>query len=419
MATDQPPRVVRFRDPAARGRAALDALDHLIGGLGTAVLALCTFLCLLAVAVLCLVGVGILLAPFALRLLRAVTDRERARLSRWGPEMLGAQPVPDRLAAALRDATIPRELLWVFCHSVLGLFLGLVGLTVPIDVLHDVSFPIWWRLVPPEAGTGIQGFFVATDWPGAVLVCVLGVVALVVAVLLLPALARVQGWPGRMLLAPARGTDLALRVAELKATRAAALDAHATELRRIERSLHDGTQNRLVAVTVLIGAANRALDRDPDTARDILARAQDAAERALAELRGVVRSILPPVLTERSLPDALTGLAAVCPVTCAIDADVTEGYAASVEATVYFSVAEALTNIAKHSGAARATVRLRRRDDRLWVDVTDDGHGGAQADGGSGLTGIRRRVEAHDGTFALSSPEGGPTVLTVSVPCGL
>jgi signal transduction histidine kinase len=106
-------------------------------------------------------------------------------------------------------------------------------------------------------------------------------------------------------------------------------------------------------------------------------------------------------------------------VTCAIDADVTEGYAASVEATVYFTVAEALTNIAKHSGAARATVRLRRRDDRLWVDVTDDGHGGAQADGGSGLTGIRRRVEAHDGTFALSSPEGGPTVLTVSVPCGL
>src|SRR5207302_2329831 len=124
------------------------------------------------------------------------------------------------------------------------------------------------------------------------------------------------------------------------------------ELRRIERSLHDGTQNRLVAVNVLIGAATRALARDPEDAREILARAQDAAEHALAELRGVVRSILPPVLTERSLPDALSGLAADCLVTCRIDADLTERYAASVEATVYFVVAEALTNIAKHSGAS-------------------------------------------------------------------
>jgi signal transduction histidine kinase len=333
--------------------------------------------------------------------------------------MLGAQPVPARLGAALRDTTVLREMAWTVCHTVFGFFLGLVALTLPIDVLHDVSFPIWWRLVPPDVATGVQGFFTATDWPSALLVCVLGMVALVVTVLVLPALAWLQAWPGRELLAPAQGTDLALRVAELKATRAAALDAHAAELRRIERSLHDGTQNRLVAVNVLIGAATRALDRDPDNAREILSRAQDAAEHALAELRGVVRSILPPVLTERSLPDALSGLAADCPVTCEIDADATDRYAASVEATVYFVVAEALTNVAKHSGARQATVRLRHLDDRLQLDVTDDGHGGAQAHGGSGLTGILRRVEAHDGTFALSSPVGGPTVLTVSVPCGL
>jgi signal transduction histidine kinase len=174
----------------------------------------------------------------------------------------------------------------------------------------------------------------------------------------------------------------------------------------------------MVAVNVLVGAAKRALARDPAEAAEILDRAQTAAEYALAELRGVVRSILPPVLTERSLPDALAGLAADCPVTCRIDADLTERCAASVEATVYFAVAEALTNIAKHSGASHATVRLRRHEDRLCAEITDDGSGGADAQGGSGLSGIRRRVEAHDGTFKLSSPVGGPTVLQVGVPCG-
>jgi signal transduction histidine kinase len=404
---------------AVRGRAALDALDHIVGGLGTAVLAVIALLWLLITGVLCLVGVGLYLLPSALRLVRMVADRERARLSRWGPEILGAEPVPTRLGDALRRPTVLRELGWTVCHATLGMLLSLIALTLPIDGLHDLLFPVWWKLVPPSADTPSQNYFTVHDWPGAFLVCLIGFAALVITVLVLPVMAWVQAWPGRRLLVPDEGTDLVLRVAELKATRAAALDAHAAELRRIERSLHDGTQNRLVAVTVLIGAANRALARDPNDAREILARAQDAAEHALAELRGVVRSILPPVLTDRSLPDALSGLAADCPVTCEIDADVTDRYAASVEATVYFVVAEGLTNIAKHSGAGHATVRLRRRDERLCVDITDDGHGGADAHSGSGLTGIRRRVEAHDGTFALSSPVGGPTVLTVSVPCEL
>jgi signal transduction histidine kinase len=239
-----------------------------------------------------------------------------------------------------------------------------------------------------------------------------------VTLVLLPAMARLQARPGRRLLSPDHETDLALRIAVLTATRAAALDAHTAELRRIERSLHDGTQNRMVAVNVLVGAARRALARDPAQAEEILERAQTATEYALAELRGVVRSILPPVLTERSLPDAIAGLAAACPVDCRIDAELTERCAVSVEATVYYTVAEALTNIAKHSGASHATVRLRRQGDRLCADITDDGSGGADSRDGSGLSGIRRRVEAHDGTFELSSPPGGPTVLHVSVPCG-
>ena len=418
MRTEQPPRVTRPWDLAARGRAALDALDHLVGGLGTAGLAVGMVLWLLATAVSCLVGIGFLWAPSALRVLRVVADRERARLSRWGPEILGAPPVPARLGEALRDPAVRRDLGWVCCHATIGLLISLTMLSLPIDGLHDVTFPVWWTLVSVDGDTPAQGFFTVHDWSGAFLVCLLGAAELVLTAALMPPLARLQAWPGRKLLVPDKGTDLALRVAELTATRAAALDAHTAELRRIERSLHDGTQNRLVALTVLIGAANRALARDPADAREILDRAQDAAERALAELRAVARSILPPVLIERSLPDALAGLAADCPVRCVIDADVPDRCAASVAATVYFTVAEALTNIAKHSGASLATVELRRRTERLYVAVTDDGHGGADARGGSGLTGIRRRIEAHDGTFELSSPLGGPTVLTVSVPCG-
>jgi signal transduction histidine kinase len=250
-------------------------------------------------------------------------------------------------------------------------------------------------------------------------VCLIGLAALVITMVVLPPMAWLQAWPGIRLLSPDRGADLMLRVAQLTATRAAALDAHAAELRRIERSLHDGTQNRLVAVTVLIGAAQRALDRDPLASKEILDRAQDAAEQALAELRGVVRSILPPVLADRSLPDALTSLAAACPVTCRLDADVADRCAVSVEATAYFVVAEALTNVARHSQASAATISLRRLENQLCVEVTDDGAGGASEQGGSGLSGIRHRVEAHDGAFALTSPVGGPTVLTVSLPCGL
>lgn len=234
-----------------------------------------------------------------------------------------------------------------------------------------------------------------------------------------PGMARLQAWPGRRLLAPGPDADLTLRVEQLTATRAAALDAHVTELRRIERSLHDGTQNRLVAVNVLLGAALQALSRDPAVAREPLERAQTAAEQALAELRGVARGILPPVLTDRSLADALTGLATDCPLPCRIEADIPVRAAAAVEATAYFMVAEALTNIAKHSGARQATVRVRRHRDRLHIQVTDDGHGGADERDGTGLVGIRRRIEAHDGTFALHSPPGGPTTLTASLPCGM
>ncbi len=201
---------------------------------------------------------------------------------------------------------------------------------------------------------------------------------------------------------------------ELTATRAAALDAHATELRRIERSLHDGTQNRLVAVTVLLGAARRASARDPAGAEAILERAQNAAEQALAELRTVARGILPPVLADRGLAGALAGLAATCPVPCRIDVEVPGRCAASVEATAYFVVAEALTNVAKHSGARHVDRHgpPPRRPAASAGRPTTAGAARTRAAGpgsAASAAGSRRTT----GPSTLTSPPGGPTTLEV------
>ena len=405
-------------DLVARLRATVDAMEHIVGGMVTTLLAIAALLWTAVVALTCLVGVGVPLLPTIPRVLRAAADRERGRLSRWGPEIIGPEPVPADFRAAVRDPAVRRELGWVAYHATVGSALAGVGLTVAFYAVTNTTFPLWWYLLPPEDAMDSLYLVTVRDIGDALLVSLLGLGWLVIDTALLPAIAWVQAWPGRKLLAPDGGTDLALRVAHLTATRAAALDAHTAELRRIERSLHDGTQNRLVAVNVLLGAARRALARDPAAADAILGNAQDAAEQALTELRGVVRTILPPVLTDRSLPDALASLATTCPVPCRIDADVPGRSAASAEATVYFVVAETLTNIAKHSGARRATVLLRRKEDRFHVEITDDGKGGAREDAGSGIAGIRRRVEAHDGTFALTSPVGGPTTLRVTLPCG-
>ena len=411
--------VASVRETAVRTlRAARAATGQLVGGLGTAFQALGVLVLLAVAAVTAPAGVGLLLAPGALRALHALARRERERLSGRGIEIVPPDPPPTRLRLALADPTTRRELGWLVRHATLGLLLGLLGLLLPLCAVRDTTFPLWWRLSPGEATTTSIGIGTAHGWPDALAATLLGVGWTAIVLGLGPGMARLQAAPARRLLVAGPGTDLSLRVAELTATRAAALDAHATELRRIERSLHDGAQNRLVSVTVLLGAARRMAARDPAGADELLERAQSAAEQALAELRQVARGILPPVLADRGLAGALSGLAADCGVPCRVEADVPERCAASVEATAYFVVAEALTNIAKHSGAARASVTARARGGRLRLLVEDDGRGGADEDGGSGLTGIRRRVAALDGTLRLTSPPGGPTVLDVDLPCG-
>lgn len=401
-----------------RGRMSVDGLEHLLGGLGTSILALAVFLLLVVVALTCLVGIGLVVMPSVLKAVRSAADRERARLSRWRWNLPMPPPVPMSLRRALRDPGVRRECAFVAIHGTVGFGLGIVGMWLPLSAMQHLLFPFYFWSLPPDLGG--PGF---ANWqidrvPDVLAVALLGVGWLAATVALSPGMARLQALPGRRLLAPPDDADLALRIAELTATRAAALDAHAVELRRIERSLHDGTQNRLVTVTVLLGAARRALARDPALAGEILDRAHDSAEQALAELRTVVRGILPPVLHDRGLAGALDGLATGCGVLCTVEVDVPGRCAASVEATAYFVVAEALTNVARHSGAGAAAVTVVRRSDRLHLSVVDDGRGGADEGNGSGIGGIRRRVEALDGRFTLTSPPGGPTTLFVELPCG-
>ncbi|GHE04888.1 hypothetical protein GCM10010339_38280 [Streptomyces alanosinicus] len=238
---------------------------------------------------------------------------------------------------------------------------------------------------------------------------------------LITALAGLGARCSEALLKPSPKARLAVRVEELTQTRAGAIAAHAAELRRIERDLHDGTQARLVSLSMRIGLAGRAYEHDPDTARRMLGDAQDLAEEALAELRHVVRGIHPPILTDRGLAGAVRALAANSGLDVTVRVDGLEDTGArapaAVEAAAYFAVAEALTDTAKHSGASRAAVRLERLPTGPRAVVRDEGLGGADEGAGTGLLGIRRRVAALDGAVSVTSPVGGPTTIAVELPC--
>ena len=411
---DHPSRI-RART-AECGRATAQSATGLAIGLAT----LATVPVLLLIAAGCLILVGLPLVRPAVHWLRTVAGWERRRLRWMGHD------VPDPYVGApesgpldvLRDPTVRRDLTWLVAQSTFGIVVTGIGVQIPVLAVREISFPGWWWLLPPSGATAANGAVPISTWGGAFATAATGPLWGALWFALAPRMAALSALPGRRLLTPHPDIDLTARVAELTATRAAALDAHAVELRRIERALHDGAQNRLVGVAMLVGAARRTMTTDPDRTGEILARAHDAAEAALAELRAVVRSILPPVLEDRGLSGALAALASQCPVDCRLDVAITTRCPASVEATAYFTVAEALTNVAKHSRARHVRVRVRRHDDRLIVTVTDDGRGGADPATGSGLAGIADRVAAHDGTTTVTSPAGGPTVVEVELPCG-
>ncbi|GAA2515830.1 sensor histidine kinase [Winogradskya humida] len=209
------------------------------------------------------------------------------------------------------------------------------------------------------------------------------------------------------------------RVRQLEAIRADQTQAQVAELERIERGLHDGAQARIVAMGMAMQVAERMVDTDPAAAKAILADARATSAAALAELRSLVRGINPPVLAERGLVDAVRALALDAPVEVTVHSEVPSRVERPVESAVYFAVAELLTNVAKHAHATEVRIELVYRSRTLTATVTDNGAGGAAAAAGSGLSGIERRVKAFDGRLLITSPAGGPTHITVAVPCAL
>jgi signal transduction histidine kinase len=245
----------------------------------------------------------------------------------------------------------------------------------------------------------------------------IGLAVLIAAPQLTRGLATADTAMSRRLLGPP--SDLAARVSELEISRERVVDAAEGERRRIERDLHDGAQQRLVSLAMELGRAQAKFADDPDGARVLVDQAHAQAKEALTELRNLVRGVHPPVLTERGLDAALSGLAALCPIPVDVHVDVPVRPRSAVEAVAYFMVAEALTNVAKHSRASQAKVVVEGHGypGTLTVMISDDGIGGADP-GGQGLAGLADRVSGVDGRLSVESPSGGPTIIAAELPCG-
>ncbi len=270
----------------------------------------------------------------------------------------------------------------------------------------------------PALGAPERVFGLDLGYGGSVALHVcLGAAALLAAPWLARGLAIAHYEVAHWLLSPRGEEVLARRVEDLESSRAGMVAAAAAERRRIERDLHDGAQQRLVAVAMTLGRARARFGEDPQGAADLVAEAHTETKRALAELRDLARGIHPSVLSDRGLDAALSGLAARCPVPVNVDIDAVARRDPDAEAVAYFFVAETLTNIARHAGAGRARVMVRRGYGRLVVEVADDGRGGARERDGTGLAGLHDRARAVDGQFSLTSPVGAGTTVRLELPC--
>lgn len=315
--------------------------------------------------------------------------------------------------ALVREPATWRDLAW----CVLALPSGLVGLAGLIATAVDLGLvlaPAWlWSVPNPYLPAAVDWMF--TTVGGRFVLTVAGLALAPVAWWIVTTLARAQATVAAALLEPGPRQRLARRAAQLADTRRRVVDAQAAELRRIERDLHDGAQARIVAAGMTLALAQRQLGGQPAGAEVATARRQ--LDEALAELRRLVRGIHPPILTDRGLVAALAALAGDAPLPVAIEAGELGPLSPAVESAAYFVAAEALANVVKHAGASDCAVTIACDGDLLTVEVRDDGRGGADPSG-SGVDGLRRRVEALDGTLSVTSPVGGPTVVHAELPCG-
>ncbi|MGH8988530.1 MAG: sensor domain-containing protein [Acidimicrobiales bacterium] len=302
-----------------------------------------------------------------------------------------------RLKWMLGDPATWRDMLWMAVSGCGGWILA----TAPLVLIGCMAYAV-------VAQSGAARFPVAA----------LGVALTALAVWAAPRLLRIYGGLARSLLGP-RDAELALRVQHLAQTRSETIDASAAEIRRIERDLHDGAQARLVAVGMTLGAAGDLLDTDPAATRTLIVEAREASARALAELRVLVTGIHPPVLADRGLADAVRALALDTGLHVKVTSELAGRPPAPVESAAYFAVSELLANVSKHAGVRQAWVEFQHGEGMLQIDVTDNGCGGINPTHGTGLRGIERRLAAFDGALAISSPNGGPTVVKMEIPCEL
>jgi signal transduction histidine kinase len=377
-----------------------------------------------SLALIAVFGLGFALFPVVAALVRLGVGVQR-RIAPWFGVTIprpyrAAPPAPYGTWARFRhtasDPATWLDFAWLLPGTITGLVFGLVAFVVTVYGLEGVlHVPLLLYGIVDWYGYGV--FWPMSNALEAWLALPQGAALLLIGLTGAPWLMWLHLRFAKFFLAPTRSVELRQRVQRLTETRADAVDTQAAELRRIERDLHDGAQARLVSLSMNIGLAEELLKRDPDAAVRLLAEARESSGAALAELRHLVRGIHPPVLAERGLDGAVRALALTVPARVDVDIELPGDLPTPVESAAYFAVAEVLANVAKHSTARTAWVHMRHTRGALAISVGDDGAGGADPASGTGLRGIERRLAAFDGTMVVDSPPGGPTVVTMELPC--
>jgi signal transduction histidine kinase len=356
-------------------------------------------------------GIGVLFIALAIE-----ASRLLARIERWRVFVGEADPpaphpyrplrgsLLDIVRAEFADEARWRDVLYVAVNLPLTIIEFLVVGLAWAAALVTLTLPVWFdppALAPPA-------------WLGSIA----GVVLLFVAGSLSQLVIALHRQVVAGLLCTSESRELRRQVEMLRQSRSAVLDVEASELRRIERDLHDGAQQRLARLSIDLGLAGERIDTDPAGAKELVREGQEQARQALADIRLLVRGIAPSILLDRGLVPAIESITGGGPVNTVVmsDLDAGERLPVAIERTAYFVASEALANVVKHSGASRCEVRCRREGTQLVVEVWDDGKGGAEVTPGGGLAGLASRVAGLDGAFTVSGPAGGPTLVRAVIP---
>lgn len=378
---------------------------------------------------LSVVGVGLFTTPAVTHLVRMHAHQRRIFARDWIgmtvpepyrplPPVTSMSSVVERYTCLMRDPATWRDLSWLLTDAVGGfvtalfppalIAYGIEGFVIVAGVWRAVQHDYWYAFIP------VEGFGTAT------LCACLGASLITLALYVNPWFIQGHFLIVKSMISPSRGAQLEQRVERLYETRHDAVDSSAAELRRIERDLHDGAQARLVSMGMSLSTIEALIEKDPAQAKKLIAQARENSAEALTELRDLVRGIHPPVLAERGLGDAAKALALRMQVQVEVDVELPGRFTEPVESTAYFAISETLTNAAKHAQAERVWLDIHYSEaagGMLRIAVTDNGRGGADMTRGSGMAGIERRLGQLDGILAVSSPAGGPTMVTMEIPC--